>query len=120
MQVETNQFNQKYGNRQESTPLPEFLMLALREGRKLYTQAFQELARQVCTHPASTFKSSTSIPCIAAKAAHFMVVMRCLLQITTICKEHGQLMADIWLGNAAMIEMIIERLRDFSFECRTR
>ncbi|KAK9848176.1 hypothetical protein WJX84_010121 [Apatococcus fuscideae] len=86
LQVETNQFNQKYGNRQESTPLPEFLMLALREGRKLYTQAFQELARQ----------------------------------ITTICKEHGQLMADIWLGNAAMIEMIIERLRDFSFECRTR
>ena len=41
-------------------------------------------------------------------------------QITSICKEHGQLMADIWLGNAAMIEMIIERLRDFSFECRTR
>lgn len=54
------------------------------------------------------------------KGSTLMVVMRCLLQITTICKEHGQLMADIWLGNAAMIEMIIERLRDFSFECRTR
>ena len=48
MQVETVQFNQKYGNRQESTPLPEFLMLALREGRKLYTQAFRELAKKVC------------------------------------------------------------------------
>ena len=93
-------------------------MLALREGRKLYTQAFQELARQVCTYRASSF--TTISLCIAAKAADFVVVMRCLLQITTICKEHGQLMADIWLGNAAMIEMIIERLRDFSFECRTR
>lgn len=47
LETEIAKFNAEYGERQLTTPLVEFLMLATRQARQLHSKVFYELTKQV-------------------------------------------------------------------------
>ena len=48
LETETAKFNAQFSERQLSTPLLEFLILATRQARQLHSKVFYELTKQVC------------------------------------------------------------------------
>lgn len=120
-QVETQRFNATYSRKDERTPLVDFLLLAAAKAKAIYSQAYAELTRQVRTarrhRPTQGAGAGTGLPrrIFVARLSTLPAAIAChpracdraappLPQVTQQCEERGRLMADVWIGYAAMLD----------------
>ena len=118
LQVETQRFNATFARKDERTPLVDFLLLAAAKGKAIYSQAYAELAHQVWASGAGRHEpclpaEATNMPPPGLASARVVALAKycwsclCLpacLQVTQHCEERGRLMADVWIGYAAMLD----------------